>query len=682
MRPFFHADAAHNSPIIRPSASMSAPLSQQSLVEDTLVHLPMLARQVQDAIHDALGDGAQHRSLLEPWQRQRLHFDSRFQQALTPLLQAGARGEDPLRRRPPRGLNELSLVDERQALQDVALAHVIQVVEDQSRTELHQLANFFAALRGTARARKDDNPLRPAIFAQALQQTLQWVTVDGEGQYALMRAAAQALARALGRHYAELCSRLRDAELTPLIGANRGQLQQSDQQRLRRATSAYQEPTAPAVTEPATLDGLARWFDARQAQSRPSGDDGRDLLSRLYDRILADPDLPPPVRARLARLQVAVVRLAATDLSLLRDPEHPAWRLLNRISTQGAAFEQAAEARLREFLSFLDERSEGLILHPAPTAALFQLLLGEVETFIGNQARQGSEPSSAALASLEREQQRGAWLRMVREQIQAQLDEAPEALTSAPLREFLRQDWAGVIVTAMVKEGQDAPPVQAHIALVDDLLNSLLPPPDAAARRALRERLPELVRRLEAGCDSVRLEPERRRGVMDELMRLHARLLLGPTLPPAAPGAGMAPPPDREAHLSQLLSERDSLLPASRWAYEDVDRSRLPTVPVTLYDPAAGRDARQALHDWVEHLSIGTWYHLFVQGSWLTAQLAWISEGRQFFLLVGQDADERHSLTRGALEYLLRHGLITNLDDDGVVQRAIATLMQDLTDTP
>ncbi|MGK3853754.1 hypothetical protein, partial [Enterococcus faecium] len=64
--------------------------------------------------------------------------------------------------------------------------------------------------------------------------------------------------------------------------------------------------------------------------------------------------------------------------------------------------------------------------------------------------------------------------------------------------------------------------------------------------------------------------------------------------------------------------------------------------------------------------------------NWHTAQIAWISEGRQYVLFVGRDPDERLSLTRKALEALLANGLITALEDGSVVQRAVDTLMSDL----
>lgn len=131
---------------------MPAP-TQNSLLDEARKQLPILSRALLNAIQDELEAKAQHFPLQDAWRRLRGSFAFDFECAVLPLIEAAARGEDPIQKR--RGsLETLSLVDERQALQDVAIAHVIHVVEEQCKPELHQLGNFFAALRGTARAQE------------------------------------------------------------------------------------------------------------------------------------------------------------------------------------------------------------------------------------------------------------------------------------------------------------------------------------------------------------------------------------------------------------------------------------------------------------------------------------------------------------------------------------------------
>ena len=667
----------------------SAP-SLQSLVDEALVLLPTLTRRLVDGIGDTLRQRNQHHHLQEIWQRQGLRVQQSLQQRLPSLIEAASSSVDPLHG-PASGSagNGLSLVDEAQALKDVAIAHAIRAIEERSGAELLQLGNFFAALRGIARARKNDNPLRPALFAHAFYETLeQQLSLDPQGRYALVQAAAPQLAEVLHLLYAQLCEQLRQAQLSQLV-VSHGSQHSDDLLRLRRAANPSVLESF-AHTEPTSLDQLSQRLDL--LSSRPQGLGGRgptllgpatmapggDLLARLYDQILADPQLLPPVKARLARLQVAVARLAQVDLSLLRRQDHPTWRLLNQVAAHGLGFERSDDAQLQEFLSFLDQQIEQLVSQAQPTAAMFERVYAVLKDYITRQARQRGAASSAALERLEREQQRPQWQRVLREQIDAQLaDAASSAQTSPMLRAFLRGVWVDVIVDAMVKHGRESAEALTEIELVDQLLESLHMPADAADQERLRKSLPGLVQRIERGMDRIQLDEDKRRAMLEDLMQLHGRLLLGQpaqtTLPERLATAASRPAaPSVPARA--LLDERESRL-ASEFFHGHVDRATLPTVPVPLAGDAS--KAKAMVEAWMAQLQIGAWYHLFVQSEWTTAQITAISDSRQLFLFVGPD-EQRHSLTRGAIERLLSNGLITVLEEQTLVQRAIEHLMQDL----
>ena len=672
---------------------MPAALRPQDLLDQALTEAGPLARELLNLVQDELDAKPQHFPLRESWRKARAHVAAEFEGKLIELLQAGRRGEDPLQRQPSPlgGLDGLSLVDERQALQDVALAHVARTIEEMSRAEVHQLGNFFAALRGIARARERDNPLRPALYAHALHHALAASPLAPQAQYELMRIAAGPLAQALNRQYVQACAQLRAAALSDMV-ASHGQAHTDPlaHQRLAMTRGIGLRPSATG-----TLDDLSQRVD--ELNSRPQGlgssrnpsapapfvrATGPDMLSRLYDQILADPRLLPPLKALLARLQIAVVRLARTDSSLLRNQHHPTWALLNRVAAHGMVFERADDELLVDFLRFMEAEAQLLVDAPTPTAALFQQALARVDARIDQQARRRSESNADALAALEREQLRKDWRDLVREQIDQQLYDAP--LGPRMLR-FMQTAWADVIVTAMVRHGRDSMEAQTAMEVIDAVVDSLVTPRDLADREALRMRLPVLIEHLNTGCDSISLPLSKREPALHELMGQHARLLRGlPALDPSErrprgprPGSPAEAPASADEIVRKLMEERDSQVP-SQWLKTEVDRGELPTVPVQLYNQDDSPDAAAALQRWIDGLQIGRWFHLFIQGNWHTAQIAWISEGRQFVLFVGRDADERLPLTRRALEALLANGLITGLEDDSIVQRAVDTLMNDL----
>ncbi len=659
---------------------MTARLRAQDLIDHALSQADALGRELLNAIQDELDARPQHFALRETWRRTRGGFSSGFAAQLNGLLHEARLGGDPLHR-PAGSLDSLSLVDEQQALQDVALAHVVQAAEDLSKPELHQLGNFFAALRGTARARERDNPLRPALYAKALHLALGEAGLSPRSHHDLMRVAAPALAAALRRQYVEACAELRAADLSDMVASH--------------GTSHYLDPfaqqrqAARGFSGQGTLDGLARRVEA--ANSRPQAlhdvtptaarpapfvkATGPDMLSRLYDQILADPRLLPPLKGLLARLQVAVVRLARSDATLLRRQDHPTWALLNRVAAHGMGFERVDDERLQGFLRFMDGELKLLIDAPVPTALLFQQVLSRVETEIDDRVRERGAANAEAVAALERGEMRANWQRMVAEQIEHQTHDAPLV---PRVQRFLQTAWVEVIVEAMIRHGRESREAQAAIETVDALLDSLHTLRDRAAAEGLRMRLPGLIERLQAGCDSIQLSLAKRDGALSDLMAQHARVLRGlPALEPAPKPAAPAAPPSAESIVRRLVEERDSQAP-SLWLSTDVDRGGLPTVPVTLYSEQGSPQAREALQAWADSLQIGQWFHLFIQGDWRTVQIAWISDTRQTLLFVGREPDERHSLTRGALEALLANGLMAALDDLSVVQRAVNTLMNDL----
>lgn len=702
--PFFIAVRFDNAPNNRISAlaagqrNMASAPTLQILVDDALVLLPTLTRRFVDDVAAALRQRMQHHHLHEIWQRQGLRVQQNLLQQLPTLIQAATSGADPLQASGARGL---SLVDEAQALKDVAIAHAIRAVEERSGAELLQLGNFFAALRGTARARKNDNPLRPALFAQAFYEAMeQQLSLDAQGRYALLQAAAPALAEALHQLYAQLCTELRRAELSQLV-VSHGRPQSEDLLRHRQAVDASLHG-ALTPTAPASLDQLSERLDLLSSRPQLLGGrgpallgpaslaPGTDLLARLYDQILADPYLLPPVKSRLARLQVAVARLAHVDLGLLRQQDHPTWRLLNQVAAHGMGFERPDDAHLQQFLVFLDELIEPLLSQAQPTAAMFEQVHKALQDFIASQARQRGEASSTALARLERQQQRGAWQRVLREQIDAQLREARATVQTSPmLRAFLRGVWVEVIVDAMVEHGRESPEALAAIELVDELLESLHVPASEAERAGLRQALPGLVQRIEQGMERVQLAAEKRQAMLDDLIQLHGRLLLGqpaqvtrperPATPMRPAATPVAAPASTPTAMQPLLDERESRL-ASEFFHAHVDRATLPTVPLPLEADAA--QTQVVLDDWMAQLQIGAWYHLFVQSEWITAQITAISDSRQLFLFVGQDAQQHHPLTRGAVERLFVNGLITQLEEQTLVQRAIEQLMQNLDRDP
>jgi hypothetical protein len=397
-----------------------------------------------------------------------------------------------------------------------------------------------------------------------------------------------------------------------------------------------------------------------------SAAEAETLVNRLFEQILADSKLIENVRSLLARLKPAVLSLARRDPALVRQADHPAWQLLNRLSAHCAGYHDPEDERLGEFQRFAQAVIDRIVALPEPQSHHFLKAQDDINRFIDERSREALERSKEALEKLQRieraDQLRSVLRQQVRQMQGAQLSQA--------LRDFLFGPWVDAMVEAMARHGEHSKEAQELMHTVDELLWSMQPLGTPADRSRLRALLPELVASLNRGMDLIGWPQPQRHALLAELSAHHTAVMRGET------GSVAKEDLKPEQIVQQMLDEPD---PVSTLGPDGpIDRGLLPTVPVGLMsqtETQAGRLAREA---WMAKLTPGSWYHMFVQGEWVTAQLMWSSDNGQFFMFASQHAGHSHSLTRRALERLLAEGLITVLEDRSLMQRAVDSLIQDL----
>jgi len=697
------------------------PITPQSLVEAVLSQAPQLARDVLDGTLVRLEgrhpvkprdtELALFFNLAEALRRLREPFVLALQERLALELPAALQAPPTglaHRPKPLAMLDELSLVDEQQALEDVAVAAAIRTIQEAAHLPLQQLDTLFEAMRaGTAFSKRDANPLRPAVFARLLCHSLHGLTLAPAARVALLRVAAEAMAEVLEPIYAGLCAQVNETDFGSLLPAPpplptparddvptvphtldnllRRMQQRADEESTHPtplsadalpsldtllASMGIAADDKPAPVSPTPL--INQDFPALEHEATPSAG-AVELLSRVYDKILDDPSLLPEVRNLLSRLQVSVLRVAVDDPQLLSQQEHPTWQFINCVASHSTGFNQGDRDRLQAFLAFVEALVQRVAAEHHPHASLYWEALQETQQFIETSARQTVARTQNTIEMLERAQQREKWHGILRQQVREQL---AQAVVSTTVRGFLEGPWVSAMAEAMVRFGPQAAQVQPMIDLVDDLLWSVQPLRHAEEREQLREILPTLTARLRFGFDLINWPESRRGELLDELMDRHTKLLrLAPDPRPAPSKMGSLADEDTTPSVHGTM---DSLGGGSSfWSDGMVDRGTLPTVPV----PLATQDEAQlraTLEAWQRELKVGSWCHMFVQSQWTTAQLTWISDSRNYFVFSGEHGAPPQSLTRGALLQLRAAGLLTELEDRNLVQRAVDTMMQDL----
>lgn len=609
-------------------------------------------------------------------------------------------------------LDQLTLVDESQAEQDIEISRTVQLVDLRAEWEWREFQAFSAKLQGDSTLSKQaDNPLRPAVFARALSRATDALPLAANERQMLLRVAAKALADVLKAFYARACSELRQQGHKPLaykavkqapsrppaVGPDvtRPGALHSLLDKLPAQASTPAHFATPAAQSATPTPGQLTFLPLHDAPTSPTAshtatssparsytpEQVSNLLARLFAQMHADQAVVPAVRQLIAQLQPAVMRVAQHDPQLLQSDQHPAWRLINQMASQSSGYStEADQAGLTEFLDFIQARIQPLLPAPGPTPAQLENALGDIQQFIAQQGQHQLQDSPQAVAQLQEADMRLSLRPILLQQVEQQL--AGIRIKSS-IHAFLLGPWIDVLCQTMATGSPDDDESQAMLVTVDDLIHSLQRPRTLDEREALKKGLPDLIGRLQRGLARIEWPQAEQDAIFKDLMGIHGHHLLAAPKPVKSPADASA-----QELVAQMQAEmRTQNLPGQvgpghlarqRHAKAlDTHIGSLPTVPMGWGDDAV---AMTPIH-WVDSLQQGIWCKLLMQGQWTTARLLWTSANRQFFVFTSDKAGRMHSMTRRAMERLRAEGLATSLEDRSLMQRAVDSVLQDLDST-
>ena len=393
-----------------------------------------------------------------------------------------------------------------------------------------------------------------------------------------------------------------------------------------------------------------------------------ELLSRVFDAMLADSHLPAPFLTILARLQASALRVALHDTSMMESPQHAVWQLLDRLGEAACSHSQPSDPRTLASLQFSSEMADELARAPAPDAALYRRALGRFDAFLAEALQaelRAAQPAVALLKAAERRE-------VLEQHLSRRLvDQMAPMRTSPSMRRFITATWARVLAESMQRSGEHSDATRGYVKLVDELAWSVQLPDHPKSRQRLLALLPNLLERLRSGMALIALPAAEQERVLDELMVIHTEALrLG-----GRSGFGAL---SAEEIVQRLRSEEVEPSPgAMSFSDSVIDLGSMETVPAELLGSApATRPGGVARH--LDFLHVADHLRLFVQGRWARVQLLWHSDAFLFYLFAGDTPARTHSITQRALERLAAEGLMQALETRTLVQRALDAVMRDI----
>lgn len=411
----------------------------KQFVADELLRAPLLFDQLLDGTLDfarkSLPTMAPHQrsvvgDLMQALLSQRSRLGDYFMRSLQEQV------DTELERNAPKGADNgqprrrsLALVDEEVVAMDVELSHIIQAIKSSAEYELRELQTYISALVGDMDVSVDHNPFRAETFARASWAAAQALPLSRGHQLAFMRYAGTPLAQLLRTAYAASTSRLEAMGVEPAAhrtlilpsGSRRGPRSNEttfspDLHRMRDSMPApldmqlsyegqKKSNAAPAVKGGAAATGGApreHWSEvARNATNRVDRQ-SIELVSRLFEAMLADSRVPDDVSVVISRLQGPAMRLALRDAGMLDQDKHPLWRFINRLCFECEMAPDPGDPERHQLLKTALSTVDQLVAEPEQNNGLYRWALDRFESFLHKRLTRRLAAAASQIGALQK----------------------------------------------------------------------------------------------------------------------------------------------------------------------------------------------------------------------------------------------------------------------------------------
>jgi hypothetical protein len=291
----------------------------------------------------------------------------------------------------------------------------------------------------------------------------------------------------------------------------------------------------------------------------PSDRAAIDVATGVLDYVFDDPYLPTEIKAVFGRLQVPLLRAALLDHRVVSDPQHPARRFFDTLAQCAVDLPPDSE-RGRALVDLANRLAREIRDGFGDDLGIFETAKRELDAFLDTERADVNARLAKAVPPLIADDERAD----ARAEAQAALDARLAGRAVMPeIRAFLDHECVERLATICLKDGPEGYAWEGELAMVDELLWSITPKTNTAARRKLASSLPALLKRIDSDWPEEPASKARRQALMACLFDLHLRSLRATTEPAAADQAARAalvsqptipPPREPDEHDEQVLS--------------------------------------------------------------------------------------------------------------------------------
>jgi hypothetical protein len=405
-----------------------------------------------------------------------------------------------------------------------------------------------------------------------------------------------------------------------------------------------------AAAAPSNAFYLPRLKESMPKGSLSRGDEGTiDLLSRIFETVFVDENIPQETRELIQFLQVPVLKAALLDKNFFFQETHPARRMIDLMSRMGWEQRRGADDPLFQAMQRGVDR---VGRDYGQEVAVFADAVAELEASIEAEESVAATEISAPIAAALKQEKVTAATKSAKNAVALRIGSGDLV---AVVEAFLAKKWTSVLTIAYSVEPDKPGAVGSATRTMDDLIWSVKPKITQEQRKQLISKLPGLLATLNKWLDIIKWQDAERLQFFAELAECHASIVRAP----------IELSPERQLEIALEVAQQDALRRIEKeQALAEAEQEQAQQAEA---DPAVVA---------VDGLERGMWLE-FTQpdGSAQTVKLAWISPLRTLFIFSTGARNEAFSLSVEKLAEAYRQQTVRMVRQDGVVARALAEAM-------
>ena len=418
---------------------------------------------------------------------------------------------------------------------------------------------------------------------------------------------------------------------------------------LKTLQARMPEQFAASPSRPGPAQGSDVFYLPRLKASIPKGSLSRgdestiDLLSKIFDTVFIDPNIPKEMRDLIQFLQIPVLKAALADKNFFFEEAHPARRMINLLSSMGMEQRSPDDPLFQAMQRSVDKVGDAA----EDTAGLFTAAVAELEDSIKAEETFEVQAIAAPIQAALKQEKVVAATRSAKSAVAARVSSGEVV---AVLETFLEKKWTSVLTVAYSVEEDKPGAVGSATRTMDDLIWSVKPKITRDERKSLISKLPGLLATLNKWLDIIKWQEAERLQFFAELAECHASIVRAPLDISA----------ERQLEIAVEVAQQDAM---RRLEKDKAAQSVVEEVP---------DDAEVT----VEGLERGAWL-AFTQsdGSVRKAKLAWVSPLKTLYIFSLGARQESFSLSTEKLAAGMRQQKVSIVQVDGVVERALSQAM-------